>query len=103
MGTFLDKTGVTTVWNRILANFPRQSTQAYQENGTTATQNIASGKYVYWQGNLYTTTTAISSGDTLAVGTNLQSVSTAGVLNVMKDFEDNMSPLTNNEIDTLFT
>ena len=52
---------------------------ALVEDGTTATHNIAKGKYVIWNGVMCRATSAISSGDTLS-STNLTEVS-GGVAN----------------------
>jgi len=61
---------------------------ALVNSGDTASQNIASGKYVYVRGHstlaegLYTASSAIASGDTLS-GSNLTAAS--DVLNSLKD------------------
>ena len=47
---------------------------AIVEDGDTASQAIASGKYVIWKGNAYKASTAISQGDTLSLS-NLTAVS----------------------------
>lgn len=52
---------------------------ALVEDGNTATQNIAKGKYVIWKGVMCKAASAISSGDTLS-NTNLTAVS-GGVAN----------------------
>ena len=47
---------------------------AIVEDGDTASQAIASGKYVIWKGNAYKASSAISQGDTLSLS-NLTAVS----------------------------
>ena len=57
---------------------------ALVEDGTTASQNIAKGKYVIWKGVMCRAASAISSGDTLS-STNLTEVSGGG-LNQIGDY-----------------
>lgn len=47
---------------------------AIVEDGDTASQSIASGKFVIWKGNPYKASTSISSGDTLSTS-NLTALS----------------------------
>lgn len=54
---------------------------ALVEDGDTASQNIASGKYVSWKGNMCTASSAISSGDALS-SSNLTAVD-GGALNAL--------------------
>ena len=54
---------------------------ALVEDGDTASQNIASGKYVSWKGNMCQASSAISSGDTLS-SSNLTAVD-GGALNAL--------------------
>ena len=53
---------------------------AYVEDGSTASRNYNAGDYIIWQGTAYQASTAIGSGTTLAVGTNLTAI-TGGVAN----------------------
>lgn len=48
------------------------------ENTNTATHNISAGQYVIWKGDLYTASSAISSGATLSTA-NLAAVSGGGL------------------------
>lgn len=49
---------------------PNKSTLAFVETGSTSSQQIAKGKYVYWNGKLYTANTIISQGATLDSSSN---------------------------------
>lgn len=55
---------------------------AYVEDGSTASRNYNAGDYIIWQGTAYQASTAIGSGTTLAVGTNLTAI-TGGVANAL--------------------
>ena len=55
---------------------------AYVEDGSTASRNYSAGDYIIWQGTAYQASTAIGSGTTLAVGTNLTAI-TGGVANAL--------------------
>ena len=57
---------------------------AYLESTDTASNNIPSGKYVFWKNGAYIATSAISAGDTLST-TNLSQVATGGFINALKD------------------
>lgn len=56
---------------------------ALVEDGDTASQNIASGKYVSWKGNMCQASSAISSGDALS-SSNLTAVE-GGALNALNE------------------
>jgi hypothetical protein len=51
---------------------------AFVEDGDTASRNISAGQYVVWNGDLYTASVAIASGDTLS-SSNLTEVSNGGL------------------------
>ena len=55
---------------------------AYVEDGSTAGRNYSAGDYIIWQGTAYKASTAIGSGTSLAVGTNLTAI-TGGVANAL--------------------
>ena len=61
-----------------------KNAMSYVEDTSTASQNIPAGAYVIWEGNGYTANQAISSGDTLSL-TNLDPVSTGGMINALSD------------------
>lgn len=52
---------------------------AIVETGNTATQAITAGQFVYWKGTMYTASTAIASGTSYAVGTNLTACPNGGL------------------------
>lgn len=86
MAKYLDYTGLSYLWGKIKGIFAPKECAAISENGNTATNNIAAGKYVIWKDDLYTTKSAISSGTTLsaASGGNLEAVPDGG-LNALND------------------
>lgn len=55
----------------------RANSLAYVELSTTATKNYAIGDLLVLNGNLYRATTAITSGDTITVGTNVSATKVA--------------------------
>ena len=58
---------------------------AYVEDGSTASRNYTAGDYIIWQGTAYQASTAIGSGTSLAVGTNLTAIP-GGVANALNAF-----------------
>ena len=50
------------------------------ESGATASTNYAAGALVMWRGKLYKTSTAVATGATWAVGTNLTATTLAAEL-----------------------
>lgn len=65
---------------------------AIVEDGDTASQSIASGKFVIWKGNPYKASTAISSGDTLSTS-NLTALSD-GIGNELNSKITSIEPFT---------
>ena len=63
-----------TLLNNILGNF------ATIQNTSTASQNYAVGSYIIFNGLLYRVTTAISSGGTITVGTNVTQTNVGDVI-----------------------
>lgn len=55
---------------------------AYYESTNTASQNIPSGSFVFWNGGAYVANQAISLGDTLSL-TNLDAVAAGGIANAL--------------------
>ena len=79
------------VWRWIIKKLKKSI--AIVEEGTTASQAIASGKYVMWKGVLCKASSAISQGATLstASGGNLTAIN-EGVANEVKDLADQIVP-----------
>ena len=85
-------------WERVMVEEEIEDTKkglAYVEEGTTASQNIAAGSYVWWQGQMCVAASAIAVGDTLS-STNLTVKSTGGL-------NDLNSNITANSIGKLWT
>lgn len=61
------------------------------EPTNTASRAYSVGELVYVNGNLYKVITAIASGATFTVGTNIQSTNVSGTV---KDALDNLAPIT---------
>ena len=64
------------------------------ENTNTATHNISSGQYVIWKGDLYTASSAISSGATLS-SANLTAVSSGGLNSLSDHIAQNLAMYNN--------
>ena len=65
---------------------------AYVEDGSTASRNYNAGDYIIWQGTAYQASTAIASGSSLSVGTNLTTIP-GGVANALNDSLKSYTPL----------
>ena len=66
------------IYPGIIKRIKRMLTGNYVEDGNTASQNIAAGKYVTWKNQLCKATTAITTGDTLS-SSNLEAVTDGGI------------------------
>ena len=83
-----DSTTIATKLSNLQNSKANQDTLAFMEPGDTATQNIPSGRYVYWKGNMYKSSSAISQYDTLSLS-NLTPVSP----NALNDLQGQVSSL----------
>ena len=92
-----DNTTIATKLSNLQNSKANQDTLAFMEPGDTATQNIPAGRYVYWKGNMYKSSSAISQYDTLSLS-NLTAVSP----NALNDLQGQVTTLSD-QIVTLFT
>lgn len=83
-----DNTTIATKISNLQNSKANQDTLAFMEPGDTATQNIPAGRYVYWKGNMYKSSSAISQYDTLSLS-NLTAVSP----NALNDLQGQVSSL----------
>lgn len=83
-----DNTTIATKLSNLQNSKANQDTLAFMEPGDTATQNIPAGRYVYWKGNMYKSSSAISQYDTLSLS-NLTAVSP----NALNDLQGQVTSL----------
>ena len=76
---------------------------AIVQTGNTATQAITAGQFVYWKGTMYTASTAIASGTSYAVGTNLTACPNGGLNTLNEKFTTSTSLYSANSVSTTET
>ena len=76
------KTGINT----LVSGKADKTDIATVESGTTASRAYSAGELVYVSGTLYRVKTAIASGATFTVGTNVEVTNVSGVLSKMSSF-----------------
>lgn len=95
-----------TYWERLDADYDDvlapKTDIATVESGTTASRPYSVGELVYVSGTLYRVKTAIASGATFTVGTNIEVVNVSNAIKNATPYMGNMAPISANTIDDFF-